>query len=272
MPSFSDGYVEEIESGEVLTGNTLEELAEAIRNSNGGKDAPEFNTEIFVAAINAYNKRYDAGEDADYGRPFATMVPVRTGPFYATKIGPTYYNTMGGPRRNKYAQVINVEGYPIEGLFSAGELGSIFCDLYNGGGNLGETMVFGRIAGTNAALRSQGNFTGASEPAVTWMGEEEDNANESIVAGPYADGVYEGTGHGFNANIKVSVTITDGKIADVEVLEHEETPGIGSVALPEYCKQTVDTQGLDLDVVSSASNTLRGYKEAVNDALSKAVQ
>ena len=126
MSTFSDGYADEIASGEVLTGTTLEELAEAIRQSNGGKDAPNFDTEKFVAAINAYNKRYDAGEDADYGRPFATMVPVRTGPFYAVKIGPTYFNTMGGPRRNQYAQVINVEGYPVEGLFSAGELGSIF--------------------------------------------------------------------------------------------------------------------------------------------------
>lgn len=272
-PFFSDGYVEEIANGEVLTGDTLEELAEAIRNSNGGKDAPEFNTEKFVAAINAYNKRYDAGEDADYGRPYDTMVPVKTGPFYAVKIGPTYYNTMGGPRRNKYAQVINLDGYPIEGLFSAGELGSIFCDLYNGGGNLGETVVFGRMAGQNAAMRAQGKFTGTTEPVTTWMGEDdEDEASSSIVAGPYTDGVYEGNGHGFNANIKVSVTVTDGKISNIEVLEHAETPGIGEAALPDYCKQTVETQNLDLDVVSSASNTLRGYKEAVNDALSKAVK
>lgn len=273
MSTFSDGYADEIASGEVLTGTTLEELAEAIRQSNGGKDAPNFDTEKFVAAINAYNKRYDAGEDADYGRPFATMVPVRTGPFYAVKIGPTYFNTMGGPRRNQYAQVINVEGYPVEGLFSAGELGSIFCDMYNGSGNLGETMVFGRIAGRNAAARAKGEFKGATEPAHIWQGEDDDeNAEEAMVTGTYKDGTYEGSGTGFGGKIVVDVTIEGGKIAKVEVVSDAETLGIGGVAMPEYCDAVVEKQSIDIDAVASASNTLRGFKEAVNDALAKAVE
>ena len=273
MSTFSDGYADEIASGEVLTGTTLEELAEAIRQSNGGKDAPNFDTEKFVAAINGYKKRYDAGEDADYGRPFATMVPVRTGPFYAVKIGPTYFNTMGGPRRNQYAQVINVEGYPVEGLFSAGELGSIFCDMYNGSGNLGETMVFGRIAGRNAAARAKGEFKGATEPAHIWQGEDDDeNAEEAMVTGTYKDGTYEGSGTGFGGKIVVDVTIEGGKIAKVEVVSDAETPGIGGVAMPEYCDAVVEKQSIDIDAVASASNTLRGFKEAVNDALAKAVE
>ena len=272
MSTFSDGYVDEIASGEVLTGNTLEELAEAIRQSNGGKDAPNFDTEKFVASINAYNKRYDAGEDADYGRPFSTMKPVKTGPFYAVKIGPTYFNTMGGPRRNKYAQVINVEGYPIEGLFSAGELGSIFCDMYNGSGNLGETMVFGRYAGENAALRAKGEFQGETKPVTTWQGEEEEVAQVTTVTGTYKDGVYEGTGTGFGGAINVAVTIEGGKIAKVEVLSHKETPNIGGVAMESYCTSVVETQGVEIDAVASASNTLKGFQAAVNDALSKAIE
>lgn len=272
MGSFSDNYVDEIASGEVITGATLEELAENIRLSKDGKDAPEFDTDVFVAAVTAYNKRLDAGEDADYGRPIATMVPVKTGPFYALKVGPTYFNTMGGPRRNKYGQIINVDGYPIGGLFSAGELGSIFCDMYNGGGNLGETMVFGRISGENAALRAKGSFTGETKEAIKWQGEIEDNAGVSMVTGTFKDGTYEGTGTGFAGKMEVSVTITDGKIADVEVISHNETANIGGAALPTYIEGTVDTQSLDIDVVSGASNTLRGYKEAVNDALTKAIK
>lgn len=80
ISTFSDNYVEEIKSGEILTGKTLEELADAIRKSNDGGDAPNFNTDTFVAAIKAFNKRYDAGEDADYGRPFDTMVPIKKAP------------------------------------------------------------------------------------------------------------------------------------------------------------------------------------------------
>lgn len=271
MSTFSDNYVDEIASGEVITGATLEELAENIRLSKGGEDAPDFNTDTFVAAVNSFNKRYDAGEDADYGRPYSTMVPIRTGPFYAIKIGPTYFNTMGGPRRNKYGQVVNTEGYPIGGLFSAGELGSIFCDMYNGSGNLGETMVFGRLSGQNAALRAQGQFTGETKPAITWQGDDGDGAGDAMVAGPYTDGTYEGTGTGFMGEITVSVTISGGQIAGIEVVSQMETDNIGGAALPAYCDAVVDAQSLDVDVVSGASNTLRGFKEAVNDALSKAV-
>ena len=281
VSAFSDGYVDELATGEVLMGETLEDLAEAIRQSEGGTDAPDFSTERFVAAVEAYNKRYDAGEDADYGRPFDTMVPVRTGPFYATKIGPTYFNTQGGPRKNKFGQVINTDGMPIEGLFEAGEMGSIFCDMYNGSGNLGETMVYGRISGTNAAKRAKGEFQSEETPVTTFVGEiyaagttrpasGEDAAAENV-SGTFIDGEYEGSGNGIGGKIDVKVTIKDGKIENVEIVNQSETEGIGGVALPEYVAQTIEKQGLDIDVITGATVTMDGYKEAVNDALSKAV-
>ena len=280
--AFSDGYVDELATGEVLMGNTLEELAEAIRNSEGGTDAPDFSTERFVKTVNDYNKRYDAGEDADYGRPFSTMVPVKNGPFYATKIGPTYFNTQGGPRKNKFGQVINTEGTPIEGLFEAGEMGSIFCDMYNGSGNLGETMAYGRISGTNAAKRAKGEFTSESDPVTTWVGERHvagttrpasaiQGASENVT-GTFKDGVYEGVGTGIGGKIVVSVTIADGKIANVDIVSQNETEGLGGVALPQYAAQTVEKQNLDeIDLISGVTVTLDAYKEAVNDALSKAI-
>jgi succinate dehydrogenase/fumarate reductase flavoprotein subunit len=46
---------------------------------------------------------------------------------------------------------MGVNGKPIPGLYSAGELGSIYSFLYQGGGNIGECFAFGRIAGRNAA-------------------------------------------------------------------------------------------------------------------------
>ncbi|MCL2339472.1 MAG: FAD-binding protein [Actinomycetia bacterium] len=169
--SFSDDYAAEIAAGDVISGATLEELADNIRKSNGGADAPNFSTEKFVAAVNSYNAAFSAGKNAEFGRPIDTMAPISTAPFYAVKIAPTYFNTQGGPRRNKFAQVVAINGLPIPGLFSAGEMGSVFADMYNGSGNLGETMVFGRYAGQNAAARAKGTFTGATEKAKTWQGE-----------------------------------------------------------------------------------------------------
>ena len=49
------------------------------------------------------------------------------------------------------AQIVRPDGSPIPRLYSAGELGSIYSYLYQGTGNIGECLAFGRIAGRNAA-------------------------------------------------------------------------------------------------------------------------
>ena len=83
--------------------------------------------------------------------------------------------------------------------------------------------------------------------------------------------MYEGSGNGIGGKIDVKVTIKDGKIEDVEIVNQNETETLGAVALPEYVKQTLEKQSLEIDAVSGVTVTLDGYKEAVNDALSKAV-
>jgi predicted oxidoreductase len=47
--------------------------------------------------------------------------------------------------------VLDTDGKPIPRLYAAGELGSIWGYLYQGACNIGEALVFGRIAGKNAA-------------------------------------------------------------------------------------------------------------------------
>ena len=50
-------------------------------------------------------------------------------------------------------RVLDAFGQPIDGLFVAGELGSIFGYLYMSGGNISECFVGGRIAGVEAAFQ-----------------------------------------------------------------------------------------------------------------------
>ena len=77
------------------------------------------------------------------------------GPYYAVELSPSMINTQGGPRRNEKAEVLKPDGTPIPRLYSAGELGSIYSYLYQGTGNIGECLVFGRIAGRNAAAEAR---------------------------------------------------------------------------------------------------------------------
>ena len=276
LRSFSEGNADELADGQIIQGATIAELSEAIRALG---EAPDFNLNGELdEALERYNAHCHAnngeGEKDDFGR--MCTVPVETGPFYALKIGPTMYNTQGGTRRNQFAQIINTEGYPIQGLFVGGEMGSVFADMYNGSGNLGETMVFGRIAGRNAAKRAKGEFEGATEKAMTHQEKLEAEAAAAAAANAVdvasvADGTYEGTGMGYGGKMVLSVTVEGGKIVSVEVVENVETPTIGGIALPEYCAAVAEGQDPNaLDIVSGASNTLRGFQAAIEDALTNA--
>jgi succinate dehydrogenase/fumarate reductase flavoprotein subunit len=101
-------------------------------------------------SVARWNGYCDAGRDADFGRTLM-LAPIASGPFYAVELSPSMLNTQGGPRRNEKAQIVRPDGSPIARLYSAGELGSIYSYLYQGTGNIGECLAFGRIAGRNAA-------------------------------------------------------------------------------------------------------------------------
>jgi succinate dehydrogenase/fumarate reductase flavoprotein subunit len=100
--------------------------------------------------VRDYNRAAADGRD-EFGRPPAEMVPLRQPPFYGIPVWPALFNTQGGPRRGAGGEVIGTDGTPVPGLFSAGELGSIWGSLYPGAGNVTEAVVFGRIAGRSAA-------------------------------------------------------------------------------------------------------------------------
>jgi succinate dehydrogenase/fumarate reductase flavoprotein subunit len=130
----------EIGRGWIVPGGTPRELAEKI----GVSAAALENT------LREYNRGCESGVDT-LGRPKDKLVALGPGPYYAMKLWPCLLNTQGGPRRNERAQVLYPDGTPIPRLYSAGELGSLFGLLYQGAGNLGECLAFGRIAGREAA-------------------------------------------------------------------------------------------------------------------------
>ena len=92
-------------------------------------------------------------ESDDFHRSLM-LSPFDNGPYYAVELSPSMLNTQGGPRRNEKAQVLRPDGSPIPRLYSAGELGSIYSYLYQGTGNIGECLAFGRIAARNAMAES----------------------------------------------------------------------------------------------------------------------
>ena len=96
----------------------------------------------------------------------------------------------------------------------------------------------------------------------------------SLFESPYKKGVYEGNGMGFGKDgkgIKLSVSIDEkGKILEVKILDHGESKDIGGKALDELVEKTLNAGDETTDTVSHATETSKGYAEALKDALEKA--
>ncbi|RAK77849.1 putative FAD dependent oxidoreductase [Aspergillus fijiensis CBS 313.89] len=71
---------------------------------------------------------------------------------YVGQVTPVVHFTMGGVVINEHSQVLDKDGAPIKGLWAAGEItGGLHGQNRLGGSSLLECVVFGRIAGENAA-------------------------------------------------------------------------------------------------------------------------
>jgi succinate dehydrogenase/fumarate reductase flavoprotein subunit len=129
----------EIEKGWIIKGESLADLATKL----------EMKPADLEASIARYNESCKNKVDQDFGRPGRSMAPIEKPPFYCAKIYPATYNTQGGPKRNAKCQVVDPDNQPIPKLYSAGELGSFWGWMYNGGGNNAEALCTGRIAARN---------------------------------------------------------------------------------------------------------------------------
>ena len=89
-----------------------------------------------------------------------------------------------------------------------------------------------------------------------------------IEEGKLADGVYEGSyRHGPNS-AKVRVTVSQGKIRDVELIKHFAS-WKGDKANEIIPQRIVDEQSTAVDAVSGATNSSRVIMNAVQKALEK---
>ena len=87
----------------------------------------------------------------------------------------------------------------------------------------------------------------------------------------FKDGTYIGSGEGFRGGMtEVSLTITDGKITNVEILSNEDSKRYFDKAADTITKEILSKQSTEVDVVSGATHSSKGIMSAVADALSEA--
>jgi len=109
--------------------------------------------QVLRETLDQYNKYVSNHQDESWHKPIPLDARPLHSPYYAMRLWPKVHYTMGGVTINTKAQVIDNNGQPIKGLYAAGEVtGGIHGASRLGGCSITECLVFGRIAGRNAAL------------------------------------------------------------------------------------------------------------------------
>ena len=86
----------------------------------------------------------------------------------------------------------------------------------------------------------------------------------------YIPGVYEGTGRGYSGSVHVQLQISAYDIEDIIITGCEDGRYPGKTAMEELLDLVLEHGSTDLDAVSGATFSSRGFLEAVEDAMVKA--
>ena len=132
-----------------LTANTEGQTAEELAATIGCDGA------TLAKTIADWNECVTAKEDK-MGFERTSFAKQLLDKYYAIKIAPGVHHTMGGLEINTNAEVLDTNGNVISGLYAAGEVtGGVHGANRLGGNAVSDIIVFGRIAGQNAAANAK---------------------------------------------------------------------------------------------------------------------
>jgi succinate dehydrogenase/fumarate reductase flavoprotein subunit len=148
----------QVRSGYLKRGRTLADLARVAGIDPKGLEE----------TVAAYNEDARVGKDTLFGKgspaynrfngdpafaPNPCLAPIERAPFYAVEVVVGDLGTFAGLRGNGHAQVLDQDGRPIPGLYTAGnDMASIMGGNYPGGGiTLGPAITSGYIAARHMA-------------------------------------------------------------------------------------------------------------------------
>ncbi len=139
-----------LKRGVVRKYNSIEKLAEENR----------IPVQALKETILTYNSFVRKRKDDHFGKPMRKgLSPLNNPPYYAIRLTSKVHHCMGGIQIDRSARVIHVETHrPIERLYAAGEIiGGTHGASRLGSNAITECLVFGRIAGRNAAAEPPRN-------------------------------------------------------------------------------------------------------------------
>ena len=227
------------------------------RNSIAKQQAKEQAAGSEVSTDNLRDGEYE-GTATGYGGPLTVRITIKDGKLTDIKVisqteTPEYFNR---------AKAV------IDNILSSG---SVDVDSVSGA-TISSNAIKKAVAD---ALRKAGSKQKA-KISIAKNDVSKANSRRANAGGTFSiantnlkDGVYTGTGQGFNGPISVRVTVSGGNIVNVEILSYSDDAPYFNRAKAVISKM-IGKQGSSIDTVSGATYSSRGIIDAVRDALSKA--
>ncbi len=91
-----------------------------------------------------------------------------------------------------------------------------------------------------------------------------------IKAGNFTDGSFSGSEKGYGGDVTVVLTVSGGKIKNVDISGDKETPSVGQAAFDKLAASILDSQSADIEAVSGASFTSKAVIGAAEKAVAAA--
>lgn len=126
---------------------------------------------------------------------------------------------------------------------------------------------------TSSSSSSQQASSTSSASSST--GSSSSSSSKTSSSGSLKDGSYTGAATSTEwGDVQVQAVVSGGKLTKVNVLEYPNDNGhdqeVNSQALPVYKKEAVSAQSANIQLVSGASETYKGFTGSLQDALNQA--
>ncbi len=135
--------------------------------------------------------------------------------------------------------------------------------------SLAVVMLMGSVTAC-AGSTSVPEATTKAETASSESKASETKAETPADSQSMTPGTYQASAQGMDGEIQIAVTVTDDKIENIEILDDNETAGVGDKALQMISSKVVENQSLAVDSVSGATVSSGAIKMAIADALEQA--
>lgn len=95
--------------------------------------------------------------------------------------------------------------------------------------------------------------------------------NTMLNIGDIESGVYQSVGVGFGGTMLIEVTVEENKLSKIEVIKHRETSGYYEEVFKNMGREIIQSQNLNIDAISGATVTSRGFLSGVKNGVSQAM-